>query len=86
MFIGLSVTSAVIERIRARGPSKGAASLMDTWVFGCPPDPTEVRGCLSYQQISATQGHLSTPGCFGCPPDPTEVSLGLQRDWVTVIS
>jgi O-methyltransferase involved in polyketide biosynthesis len=48
-FIGLSVTSAVIDRIRARGPSKGAASLMDTWVFGCPPNPTEFLAECGWQ-------------------------------------
>lgn len=54
MFVGLSVTQAVIDRIRARPP---AGNLMDTWVFGCPPDPTQARSplaadCLLLQQLS----------------------------------
>lgn len=42
VFVGLSVTQAVIDRIRTRGPVAGGSGLMETWQFGCPPDPTEV--------------------------------------------
>lgn len=44
--VALSVTTAVIDRIRERGAGGAGGAgggLMGTWKFGCPPDPTEVR-------------------------------------------
>ena len=55
-FVGLSITGPVLERLRARklAAAAGAAtggrqgqSLMDTWVFGCPQDPTQVGGWVA---------------------------------------
>ena len=54
VFVGLSLTAATLERLRGRGGwgteagvpklrKSATTSLMDTWVFGCPDDPAEVR-------------------------------------------
>ena len=52
-FVGLSITQPVLDRLRAKklaaayggatGDSQGQ-SLLETWVFGCPQDPTQVGG------------------------------------------
>ena len=48
-FVGISITQPVLDRLRAKqrppavvtGDSQGL-SLLDSWVFACPQDPTQV--------------------------------------------
>jgi hypothetical protein len=39
VLVAVSVTQAVIDRIKTKG---GSSPLMETWLFGCPSDPEVV--------------------------------------------
>lgn len=69
VFIGLSVTLAVIDRLRARGKGSGvASSLMDQWVFGCPEDPTQFLAACGWQLQLATD-RLRQAAALGLDPE-----------------
>lgn len=43
--VAVSLTDSAMQRMKARQAGGARNSLLSTWVFGCPDDPTEVRAC-----------------------------------------
>lgn len=77
VFVGLSVTSAVIDRIQS-GASK--TELMSTWKFGCPADPTQARTAAAASMMPACLSlcGLALAGCWACSfelPSPVPFPL-----------
>lgn len=81
-----------MQRMKARQAGQGAArsSLLSTWVFGCPDDPAEVRGCscvgvlwhrpgsVCVQFNAGASQHPGTAASRSCQPCQLDAPSGVQ--------
>jgi hypothetical protein len=76
VFVGLSVTRAVIDRIQS-GAAK--TELMSTWKFGCPADPTQVgAAAASTAAAAASAASKITRLGLGCGSGGARPLLGFR--------